>query len=74
MMFTLADNTSDREEMDQYIPGLGANGASYIRTWGWDASNKDSLKLSTVDEIEASLNDSSSDTSELKECDLPTLI
>lgn len=53
MLFTLADNTSDVEEMQQFIPGLGAKGASRVKTWGCDASNKDSLTISTVAQIEA---------------------
>lgn len=51
MVFPLVENTTDLDEMLQYIPGLGETGVSQIRQWGFDASNKDSLELSTAGEI-----------------------
>jgi hypothetical protein len=51
MVFPLVGNTTDLDEMRKYIPGLGEKGASLLQEWGHDASNKESLKLSTVAEI-----------------------
>ena len=51
MVFPLAENTTDLTYMRQFIPALGETGASSIKQWGWDASNKASLKLSTITEI-----------------------
>ena len=53
MLFTQAQNLSDKVEMSSFIPGLGDPGASAITAWGTFADNAASLKLSTVDEIEA---------------------
>jgi len=52
MVFPLVDNTTDFDtEVRKFVPGLGEHGESQIREWGFDASNKDSLTLSTVAEI-----------------------
>ncbi|KLO11497.1 hypothetical protein SCHPADRAFT_831049 [Schizopora paradoxa] len=54
MAFTLAQNISNVRY--EFVPSLGETGASYFLPWGIDATNKASLKSSTVEELLAAAN------------------
>lgn len=59
MLFTEAKNLSDYWNMRTYIPEIGNPDEVQVKPWGWDASNKASLKVSTVAEILAGEDESS---------------